>query len=51
MHGDGTGENLTGLLKTSAIIFQAFATDALTSIRKAMTSLEVYSYTASRRPR
>lgn len=40
--GSGTGENLTGLLQTSGIISQAFATDALTSIRKGMTSLEVY---------
>lgn len=45
VHGDGTGENLTGLLNTSGIISQAFATDALTSIRKAMTSLEVYGIT------
>lgn len=42
IHGDGTGENLTGLLNTSWIITQAFATDALTSIRKAMTSLKLY---------
>ena len=45
VHGDGTGENLTGLLNTSGIIVQTFATDALTSIRKAMTSLEVYGIT------
>ncbi|WP_164202923.1 phage major capsid protein [[Micrococcus luteus] ATCC 49442] len=45
VHGDGTGENLTGLLNTSGIIVQAFVTDALTSIRKAMTSLEVYGIT------
>jgi HK97 family phage major capsid protein len=45
IHGDGTGENLTGLLNTSGILVQAFATDALTSIRKAMTSLEVYGIT------
>lgn len=45
VHGDGTGENLTGLLNTSGIITQAFVTDALTSIRKAMTSLEVYGIT------
>ncbi|PVZ53032.1 phage major capsid protein [Arthrobacter sp. H-02-3] len=45
LQGDGTGENLTGLLNTSGIITQAFATDALTSIRKAMTSLEVYGIT------
>jgi HK97 family phage major capsid protein len=45
VHGDGTGKNLTVLMNTSGIIFQAFATDALTSIRKAMTSLEVYGVT------
>lgn len=45
VHGDGTGENLTGLLNTSGIITQAFVTDALTSIRKAMTSLEIYGIT------
>lgn len=45
VHGDGLGENLTGLLNTSGIILQAFTTDALTSIRKAMTSLEVYGIT------
>ncbi|WP_146031804.1 phage major capsid protein [Arthrobacter sp. AFG7.2] len=45
VHGDGTGESLTGLLNTSGIIVQAFATDTLTSIRKAMTSLEVYGIT------
>jgi HK97 family phage major capsid protein len=45
VHGDGTGENLTGLLNTSGIITQAFVIDALTSIRKAMTILEVYGIT------
>lgn len=45
VHGDGTGENLTGLLNTSGILVQTFATDALTSIRKAMTNLEVYGIT------
>lgn len=45
--GDGTGENLTGLLNTSGLIIQPFATDALTSVRKAMTSLEVFGITPS----
>jgi HK97 family phage major capsid protein len=43
--GDGTGENLTGILETSGVISQAFATDKLTSIRKALTSLQVYGMT------
>lgn len=40
--GDGTGENLTGILNTSGIISQVFATDMLTSIRKGLTQLQVY---------
>lgn len=39
--GDGLGENFEGILATSGIITQAFTVDALTSIRKAITSLEV----------
>jgi Phage capsid family. len=40
--GDGTGENLTGLLTTSGIQTQAFATDTLTTTRKALTKLQAY---------
>jgi hypothetical protein len=42
LSGDGVGENLTGLLNTSGLLLQPFATDALTSDRKAMTRLEVF---------
>ncbi|CPR79279.1 phage major capsid protein [Mycobacteroides abscessus] len=35
--GDGVGENHTGILNTSGIQTQAFATDIFTSIRKAIT--------------
>lgn len=37
VNGDGTGENFTGILNTSGIQTQSFATDVLTSIRKAIT--------------
>lgn len=43
--GDGTGENMTGILNTSGIVLQAFATDALTTVRKAITTLEANGYT------
>lgn len=36
--GDGTGEHFTGILNTSGLVVQAFATNALTSVRKAMTT-------------
>jgi HK97 family phage major capsid protein len=45
LSGDGTGENFTGLLNTSGIVVQAFATDALTSVRKGLTSLQVSGIT------
>lgn len=35
--GDGTGENLTGLLETEGISVQPFAGDRLASLRKAIT--------------
>lgn len=38
--GDGTGEHFTGILNTSGIIAQAFATDVLTTTRKTKTALE-----------
>lgn len=40
LNGDGTGNNLRGILNTSGIVAQAFATDILTSTRKAITLLE-----------
>lgn len=35
--GDGTGENLTGILETSGIQTQAFSTDVFESVRKGIT--------------
>lgn len=37
LNGDGTGENLTGILETSGIQTQAFDTDIFRSVRKAIT--------------
>lgn len=37
--GDGTGENFTGLLNTTGTLSVAFATDMLTTIRKARTAM------------
>lgn len=45
LNGDGAGENFTGLLNTSGIIVQEFATDALISVRKGLTSLQVSGVT------
>lgn len=39
--GDGTGENLTGILNTSGTQTQAFDTDIFTSVRKAITKARV----------
>jgi HK97 family phage prohead protease/HK97 family phage major capsid protein len=44
--GDGTGENFTGILNTSGIVTQTFATNALTSVRKALTVLDAAGYQA-----
>ena len=45
LNGDGTGEHFTGVLATSGIISQSFATNALTSVRKAITTLDGQGYT------
>lgn len=45
LSGDGTGENFTGLLNTSGIVVQSFVIDALTSVRKGLTSLQVSGVT------
>lgn len=45
--GDGTGANLTGILETSGVQVQTFATNALTSIRKAITAQETLGYEPS----
>lgn len=39
--GDGTGENLTGILQTSGIQAQSFTTDIFASVRKAITKVRV----------
>lgn len=39
LNGDGSGENLTGILHTSGIQTQALTTDMLTTIRKAKTKV------------
>jgi HK97 family phage major capsid protein len=41
MSGDGTGENFTGILNTSGVQSQAFTTDTVTTIRKAITKVRV----------
>src|SRR5204862_2775132 len=38
--GDGTGENFTGLLTVAGTRAQAFATDVITTVRKAFTTLQ-----------
>lgn len=43
--GSGSGENMTGILNTSGLVLQAFATNALTTVRKAITTLEANGYT------
>jgi HK97 family phage prohead protease/HK97 family phage major capsid protein len=45
LSGNGSGENLTGILATSGIQTQAFATSILLSARKAITKLETNGYT------
>lgn len=42
--GDGTGEHFTGLLNTSGVLTQAFATDLLTTVRTAITQVESQGY-------
>lgn len=41
LNGDGTGENLTGILATSGIQVQAWTDDLFTTIRKAKTKARV----------
>ncbi|ANY24397.1 HK97 family phage prohead protease [Gordonia terrae] len=42
--GDGTGENLTGILATSGLQVQTFESSAIVSIRKALTKAEAAGY-------
>lgn len=44
LSGPGTGEHMLGILNTSGIFVQAFATNALTAVRKAITSLDGQGY-------
>lgn len=39
LNGDGSGENMTGILNTSGILTQAWDTDLFTTTRKALTTL------------
>lgn len=41
LNGDGTGENNKGLLNTSGILSQAWSTDGLETLRKAITSAQI----------
>jgi HK97 family phage major capsid protein len=41
INGDGEDENMTGLLATSGTLTQAWSTDLLTTLRKAVTELAV----------
>lgn len=45
LNGDGTGENLHGILNTSGVQSQAFETDIITTARKAKTKLEAEGQT------
>ncbi|WP_099024707.1 HK97 family phage prohead protease [Mycolicibacterium palauense] len=42
--GSGSGESMTGVLNTSGVVVQAFATDVLTTVRKSITTLEANGY-------
>ncbi len=47
LSGDGEGENIQGLAAVSGIVTQPFAVDALVTIRKALTSLELMGAAAA----
>lgn len=40
LNGDGTGENHKGIFNTTGVLTQAFATDMVTTVRKAITKLQ-----------
>ncbi|AWK73168.1 hypothetical protein CBI38_18000 [Rhodococcus oxybenzonivorans] len=46
INGDGLGDNFTGLLNVSGAQVQTFATDAITTVRKAITKLEAQGHAA-----
>lgn len=41
LNGDGTGENMTGMLNISGIQSQAFSTDMFETLRKALTKVQL----------
>lgn len=41
LNGDGTGENMTGMLQVSGIQSQAFSTDQFETLRKALTKVHL----------
>ncbi len=41
INGDGTGEEMTGLLATSGTLTQAWSSDLLTTLRKAVTTMAI----------
>lgn len=43
--GDGTGENMTGLLNTSGTLAQAYSSNVLQTLRKAVTTMTVVGET------
>jgi HK97 family phage major capsid protein len=43
--GNGTGENMTGLLNTSGVLTQAFGADLLATLRSAITKVESTGFT------
>jgi HK97 family phage major capsid protein len=47
IQGDGTGENFLGILNWPGILAEPFAVDAITTCRRAITALELYSITPS----
>jgi HK97 family phage major capsid protein len=47
LNGDGTGEHLTGLAHTDGVQPVGYATDLVTTTRKAVTALEVLGYSGT----
>ena len=47
LNGDGTGANFTGLNTVSGVLTQSFSGDAFTTLRKALTSLELAGHVPS----
>lgn len=44
LYGDGLGNNLKGILTNAGVLTRAYATDWFTTIRKAITDVEVQSF-------